>query len=118
LGAHSKMTLAGEHFAAADKACKEAVKADPKFGLARAGVAVTLAVRGKFREARAEAQKAQEDRVVPVAALAEAFAARKARDIAGWRQTLKIEVAESPGFLNALGYLAEVAMEAGDDKEA
>src|SRR5207237_9279415 len=63
-------------------------------------------------------QKAQEARVVPVAALAEAFAARKARDIAGWRQTLKNAVAERPGFLHALGYLAEDAMEAGEDKEA
>src|SRR3954468_2487660 len=118
LGAHSKMTLSGEHLAIAEKACKEAVKADPRFGLGRAGVAVTLAVRGKFKEARVEAQKAQEIRVIPVASLAEAFAARKARDIDGWRQVLQNAVAERPGFLHALGYLAEDAMESGDDKEA
>jgi tetratricopeptide (TPR) repeat protein len=118
LGAHSKMTLAGEHLAGAEKACKEALKADPKFGLARAGLAVTLAVRGKLAEARKEAQRAQEDRFVPLGALAEAFAARKLRDVLGWRQTLKNAVAERPGFLHALGYLAEDAMEGGEHKEA
>ncbi len=118
LGAHSRMTLAGEHLAAAEKACKEALKADPKFGLARAGLAVTLAVRGKLPESRMEAQRAQVDRFVPLGALAEAFAARKLHDVPGWRQTLKNAVAERPGFLHALGYLAEDAMEAGEDKEA
>ena len=118
LGAHSKMTLSGEHLAAAEKACREALKADPKFGLARAGLAVTLAVRGKLAEARKEAQKAQEDRFVPLGVLAEAFAARKLRDVEGWRQVLKNAVAERPGFLHALGYLAEDSMESGDDKEA
>ena len=118
LGAHARMTLAGEHLAAAEKACKEALKADPKFGLARAGLAVTLAVRGKFAEARKEAQKAQEDRFVPFGVLAEAFAARKLRDFDGWRQVLQNAVAERPGFLHAVGYLAEDSMESGDDKEA
>ena len=118
LGAHSRMTLAGEHLAAAEKACREALKADPKFGLARAGLAVTLAVRGKLAEARKEAQRAQEDRFVPFGVLAEAFAARKLHDLEGWRQILQNAVAERPGFLHALGYLAEDSMEGGDDKEA
>ena len=118
LGAHAKTTLSREHLAAAEKACKEALKADPKFGLARAGLAVTLAVRGKFADARREAQMAQEDRFVPFGVLAEAFAARKLRDVEGWRQVLKNAVAERPGFLHALGYLAEDSVEGGDDKEA
>lgn len=118
LGAHSRMTLSKEHLAAATSACREALKADPGFGLARAGLAVTLAVRGKLAEARKEAQKAQEDRFVPLGVLAEAFAARKLRDVEGWRQVLMNAVAERPGFLHALGYLAEDSMEAGDDKEA
>ncbi len=118
LGAHSKITLGSEQLAAAERACKEALKADPKFGLARAGLAVTLAVRGKFAEARKQAQKAQEDRFVPLGVLAEAFAARRLRDPEGWRQALTNGVAERPGFLHALGYLAEDAMESGDDKLA
>ena len=118
LGAHSKMTLSGPHLASAASACKEALRADPRFGLARAGLAVTLAVRGKLAEARKEAQKAQEDRFVPLGALAEAFAVRKLRDLEGWRQVLQNAVAERPGFLHALGYLAEDSREGGDDKEA
>lgn len=118
LGAHSRMTLAGEHLATAEKSCREAVKLDPHFGLARAGLAVTLAVRGKLAEARKEAQKSQEDRFVPLGALAEAFAARKLKDRDGWRQVLQNAVADRPGFLHALGYLAEDHMEAGEDKEA
>ena len=111
LGAHSRMTLSKDRLAAATSACKEALKADPKFGLARAGLAVTLAVRGNFADARKEAQKAQEDRFVPLGVLAEAFAARKLRDVEGWRQVLKNAVAERPGFLHALGYLGEDSME-------
>ncbi len=118
LGAHSHMTLAGEHLATAEKSCKEAVRLDPHFGLARAGLAVTLAVRGKLDDARKQAQKAQEDRFVPLGVLAEAFAARKLRDLQGWRQVLQNAVAERPGFLHALGYLAEDHVEAGEDKEA
>ena len=118
LGAHARTTLVGERLAAADKACREALKLDPKFGLARAGLAVTLAVRGKLANARAEAQKAQEDRFVPLAVLAESFATRRLGDVQGWRQVLQNAVAERPGFLHALGYLAEDAMEAGDDKES
>jgi tetratricopeptide (TPR) repeat protein len=118
LGAHSRMTLAGEHLANADKACREAVKLDPSLGLARAGLAVTLAVRGKFADARVQAQKAQENRFVPLGVLAEAFAARKLHDAQGWRQVLQNAVAERPGFLHALGYLAEDHVEAGEDREA
>src|SRR5205807_547030 len=91
---------------------------DPKLALARAGLAVTLAVRGKFAEARKEAQKAGKDRFVPLAVLVEAFAARRMRDFDEWRSILLKAVDERPGFLHALGYLAEDRMETGEDKEA
>src|SRR5438105_6587596 len=52
LGAHAKMTLAKNKLQEAEKQCKAALAADAKLGLARAGLAVTLAARGKFAEAR------------------------------------------------------------------
>jgi tetratricopeptide (TPR) repeat protein len=118
LGVHSRMTLAGESLESAEATCKGALAADPKLGLARAGLAVTLAVRGKLAEARKEAQRAQKDRFVPLAVLAEAFAARKQRDAAAWRAILSQAVEKRPGFLHALGYLAEDAIENGEDQEA
>ena len=118
LGAHSAMTLSEEKLASAEKSCKAALSADSKLGLARAGLAVTMAVRGKFPEARKEAQRARKERFVPLAVLAEAFAARKMKDTTAWRAILQNAVDERPGFLHALGYLAEDRMEAGEDKEA
>jgi tetratricopeptide (TPR) repeat protein len=118
LGAHAKMTLPADRLAEAEKACKAALQLDPKLALARAGLAVTLAVRGKFAQARKEAQKASQDRFVPLAVLVEAFAVRKLRDFEQWRSILSNAVEERPGFLHALGYLAEDRMETGEDKEA
>jgi len=80
LGPRAQITLAPTRLAAAEKACKAALQADPKLGLARAGLAVTLAARGKFDQARRQAKRAQANRFVPLAILAEAFAARKMRD--------------------------------------
>src|SRR6267143_1394584 len=85
---------------------------------ARAGLAVTLAARGKFDQARRQAKRAQANRFVPLAILAEAFAARKMRDNAEWRGILERGVIERRGFLHALGYLAEDRMEQGDDEAA
>src|SRR5467141_2389266 len=110
--------LAPDRLAAAEKACKAALQADPKLGLARAGLAVTLAARGKFARARRQAKRAQSNRFVPLAVLAEAFAARKMRDTAEWRGILERGVIERRGFLHALGYLAEDRMEQGDDEAA
>jgi tetratricopeptide (TPR) repeat protein len=112
------MTLPQDALSAAEADCAAAIKADPKLGLARAGLAVTYAVRGKFAEARREAEAARKDRFVPLAVLAEAFAARKMKDAAGARAILQDAVDERPGFLHALGYLAEDRMEAGDDEQA
>jgi tetratricopeptide (TPR) repeat protein len=118
LGAHSHMTLKPDKIAEAEKECRDALKADPKLGLARAGLSVVLAARGKYDEARKEAAKALDDRFIPFAVLAEAFAARKANDSQAWTDILASAVDERPGFLHALGYLAEDRMEQGDDKEA
>ena len=118
LGAHASITLAPEPLKAAEKACRAALQADPGLGLARAGWAVTLAVRGHFARARSEAHKAQARRFVPLAVLAESFAARKMRDSAGWRGVLERGVIDRRGFLHALGYLAEDRMEQGDDAAA
>ena len=118
LGAHSKITLPADRLAEAEKACKAALQLDPKLALARAGLAVTLAARGKFAESRKEAQRASKDRFVPLAVLVDAFAARRMRDFDKWRAILLRAVEERPGFLHALGYLAEDRMETGEDKEA
>jgi len=118
LGPRAQITLAPDRLAAAEKACKAALQADPKLGLARAGLAVTLAARGKFARARRQAKRAQSNRFVPLAVLAEAFAARKMRDTAEWRGILERGVIERRGFLHALGYLAEDRMEQGDDEAA
>src|SRR5260370_3855521 len=118
LGAHSRVTISSERLKEAEKECKAALAADPKLGLARAGLSVTLSARGRYAEARKEARRAQEDRFVPLAVLAESFAARKMKDTAAWQDILEKAVEERPGFLHALGYLAEDRMEQGDDKEA
>ena len=118
LGARARITLGPRPLAAAEEACKAALLVDPKLGLARAGLAVTLAVRGNFAQARKEAKRAQAGRFVPLAVLVESFAARKMRDTAGWRSILERAVIERRGFLHALGYLAEDRMEQGDDEGA
>jgi tetratricopeptide (TPR) repeat protein len=118
LGAHSKITLPADRLAEAERACKAALQLDPKLALARAGLAVTLAVRGKFAESRKEAQRASKDRFVPLAVLVEAFAARRMRDFDAWRAILLKAADDRPGFLHALGYLAEDRMEIGEDQEA
>jgi tetratricopeptide (TPR) repeat protein len=118
LGAHSKATLKPDQLERAEKLCKAALKDDPKLALAKAGLAVTLAVRGKFGEAKSLAQSAEEGRFVPLAVLAESYADRGLNDAKGWKVALQNSISERPGFLHALGYLAEDAMERGDDKAA
>ncbi len=118
LGAGARITLARERLEAAERACKAALRQDPRLGLARAGLAVTLAARGRFADARKEAKRAQAGRFVPLAVLAESFAAKRMRDGTGWRGILERAVIERRGFLHALGYLAEDRMEQGDDEAA
>jgi tetratricopeptide (TPR) repeat protein len=118
LGPYARITLKPDRLAAAERACKAALQADPKLGLARAGLAIALAARGKFAEARKQAKRAQGRRFVPLAVLAESFAARRMHDVAGWRSALEAAVIARRGFLHALGYLGEDRMEAGDDEAA
>ena len=114
----ARVTLSPQHLSAAEKACKAALQADPKLGLARAGLSIILAARGKFAQAREEARKAQSGRFVPLAVLAESFAARKMHESTEWRGILERAVIERRGFLHALGYLAEDRIDEGDDEAA
>jgi tetratricopeptide (TPR) repeat protein len=118
LGSHSKMAIPAQRLEEAEQQCNGALASDPKFALARAGLAVTLAARGKFAEARKEAKRARQDRFVPLAILAEAYAIRRMNEPAAWRALLEKAFWERPGFLQALGYLAEDSMERGEDREA
>jgi tetratricopeptide (TPR) repeat protein len=118
LGSRARITLSRERLDAAERACRGALRQDPRLGLARAGLAVILAARGRFAEARREAKRAQAGRFVPLAILAESFAARRMHDGSGWRNVLERAVIERRGFLHALGYLAEDRMEQGDDEAA
>jgi len=118
LGPGAHLTLSPQRLSIASRACKAALQADPKLGFARAGLAITLAAQGKFAEARKEAKRAQANRFVPLAVLAESFAARKQHDFAGWRAILEGAVSERRGFLHALGYLAEDRMDQGDEEGA
>src|SRR2546425_5234350 len=118
LGPRARTALAPDRIASAEKACKAALQADPMLGLARAGLAVALAARGKFAQAREQARKAQSRRFVPIAVLAESFAERKMHGGKDSRAILERAMIARHGFLHALGYLAEDRMEQGDDEAA
>ncbi len=118
LGARSRISLTAEQASQAEKACRAAIKADPGLGLAHAGLAVALAARGQLPAARQEAQVASSARFVPLATLADAFAAQKLHDTVAARGVLHDAVEERPGFLHALGYMAEERIDAGEDQEA
>ena len=118
LGARARISLSPEQLGLAERDCKAALQADPALGLAHAGLAVALAARGKLAAARQEAQAGSSGRFVPLALLADAFAAQKLHDAAAARAVLHDAVEERPGFLHALGYLAEERIDAGEDQEA
>jgi len=107
LRANAEFTLAKDRLRAARRACWAALQADSKLGLARAGYAITLAARGKFLQARRQAKRAQSQRFVPLAALAEAFALEKMGDGAGRRAVLEGATSSHRGFLEAAGALVE-----------
>ena len=110
LRAGSEPAVPKERLAAARRACSAALQADPRFGLARAWYAITLAVRGRFVQARKQAKRAQAQRFVPLAVLTEAFALEKMGDAAGRRAVLEEAAASHPGFLQAA---REVGQETG-----
>lgn len=114
LRAKADSTLPPDRLAAAQRACRAAMQADSRLGLARAGLAVTLAVRGRLPAARKQARRAQSNRFVPLAVLAEAYALEKMGDLAGWRDALEAGADARPGFLQAAGFLAETRMVQGD----
>jgi tetratricopeptide (TPR) repeat protein len=96
--------------------CTSAISIDPAFGLAHAYQSVVHSLRGKAAEAKREAELSQPPgRWVPMGTLAAWFAARRAGDLAGARSALALGVMDHPGFLHAIGYLAEECQELGND---
>jgi tetratricopeptide (TPR) repeat protein len=98
--------------------CRAALELDPELALARAGLSVALACKGQYEAAKEQAQQARKKRFVPLAVLAESFALRRAGDAIAARTLLDETVAQRPGFLHALGYLAEDRLDARDNASA
>ncbi len=98
---------------AARSACRAALEADPRFGLARAGYALALAARGRFVAARKQAKRAQGPRFVPLAVLAEAFALEKMGDPAARSAVLAEAAASHRGFAEAAHLAGNEAPNAG-----
>jgi tetratricopeptide (TPR) repeat protein len=101
-----------------ESTCKGALDADPQLGWARAGLAVVHALREKAAEGRAEAKESQKGRFNAFGYVAESFCARRAGDLPAAKAALEWGIKERPGFLLAIGYLAEDRMEAEDYKGA
>jgi hypothetical protein len=101
LRANAEVTLPGDRLAAARRACVGALQADARLGLARAGYAITLALRGKLASARRQVRRAQARRFVPLAVLADAFALEKMGKARARREVLEQTVAEHHGFVAA-----------------
>lgn len=118
LGPGARVTLGAKPLAEAEALCRKAISVDPTLGVARAGLAIVLAARGRYDEAKQEAQQARETRVVPLAWLAESFAARLAGREAEADGVLAAAILRHPGFLQALGYLAESQLRSRDAKAA
>jgi tetratricopeptide (TPR) repeat protein len=98
--------------------CKAALDADPKLGWARAGLGILLALKGQAAQGRTEAKESQRGRFNAYGYVAEAFAARRMGDLPAAKAALEWGIKERPGFLLAVGYLAEDRMEAEDYKAA
>ena len=95
--------------------CASAISLDPAFGLAHAYQSIIHSLRGQAAEAKREADLSQAGRWVPMGTLAAWFAARRAGDLAGARSALALSVMDHPGFLHAIGYLAEECQELAND---
>jgi tetratricopeptide (TPR) repeat protein len=108
VGPRARVVLTGERLESAESTCQGALNADHKLALAHAYEAVLLALHNRYPDARKEAALAQTfKRYVPMAPLADSFAARRSGDVAAARAALETAVHERPGFLHAIGYLAE-----------
>jgi len=100
--------LSGDKLKSSEEICQAALAADHALGLAHAYEAILLSLRDRNADARKEAALAQTfHRYVPMGALADSFAARRAGDLAAARAALETAAREHPGFLHAIGYLAE-----------
>jgi tetratricopeptide (TPR) repeat protein len=103
----------------AENHCRLAIKADPQFGQAHAGLAILKALRGDSAGAKAElAAGARQDRFEPWLPIAESFALRQGGEVAASRKPLEETLKEHPGYLLAAAYLAEDRLEAQDYKGA
>ena len=107
-----------DHAEAVEARCKAALDADPNLGWARAGLAILKALRDRAPEGRADAQASRKGRFNAYGHVAESFAARRAGDLPAAKAALEWGLKERPGFLLAVGYLAEDRMEAEDYKGA
>ena len=107
-----------DHADVTEARCKAAVDADAAFGWPRAGLGILKALRDRAAEGRADAKESQKGRFNAYGYIAEAFAARRAGDLPASKAALEWGIKERPGFLLAVGYLAEDRMEADDYKAA
>ncbi len=107
-----------DHADALEAHCRAAVAADPKLGWARAGLVILLSLKDQGALARAEAKESQKGRFNAWGYIAEAFSARRMGDLPAAKAALEWGIKERPGFLLAIGYLAEDRMEAEDYKAA
>jgi tetratricopeptide (TPR) repeat protein len=107
-----------EGASAVEAECQQALQFDPQLGYARAHLAVLLGLKGQTAEAFKEAAEARKGRFVAMSYLAESFAARISGNEAASKHALEQAVKERPGFLHALGYLAQDRMTEHDYKAA
>ncbi len=118
LAPRARTFMTGAKLELASVPCDAALKADSKLGLAHAYHAILTSLRGDNPGARKEAAAVTKTRFVPIAALAEWFAARRANDVEGSRKVLEKAVEAHPGFLHAIGYLGEDRQELNEDAAA
>ena len=107
-----------DHADAIESHCKAATAADPKLGWAHAGLAILLSLKDQGAPGRAEAKESQKGRFNAWGYIADAFCARRMGDLPAAKAALEWGIKERPGFLLAVGYLAEDRMEAEDYKGA
>jgi|GEM_PF-2642486 len=99
--------------------CQLALKGDPQFGQAHAGLAILKALRGDTVGAKAEIAAGQhKDRFEPWLPIAESFTLRQGGEVAASRKPLEDALKSHPGYLLAASYLAEDRMEAQDYTDA
>jgi tetratricopeptide (TPR) repeat protein len=104
LGARARPALGADQVDEARGLCEEAVKADKKFGLARAGLALVRVNQGDAKKGLAEARAAGD---VALASLVESYALLQLDKTKDAIAALEKAVKKHPGFLHARGYIGE-----------